>query len=91
MTEYIITGEELLDIEQRIGAFYGSKIIRSHTLQQELQKERERILSELEQIAQHNWEEIETDEGEMVKMCFYGELIGKIEELRAGPGPTIRA
>lgn len=45
-------------------------------------KERNRILKELEQIAQHNWEEIETDEGEMIRMCFCGELIGKIEELR---------
>ena len=47
--------------------------------------ERNRILKELEQIAQHNWEEIETDEGEMVRMCFCGELIGKIEDLRGEP------
>jgi hypothetical protein len=45
-------------------------------------EERERILKELDQTAQHNWEEIETDEGEMIRMVCLGELLAKIEDLR---------
>ena len=84
MNKYIIT-EELLEKLSHYAKGKWVDDVRSRPLQQELQKERERLLKELEQIAQHNWEEIETDEGEMVRMCFCGELIGKIEELRGEP------
>jgi uncharacterized membrane-anchored protein YjiN (DUF445 family) len=88
---YVISEERLKQIKDMI--FHEDEVkfeklswkILSNPLQQELKKERERVLDELERIAQHNWEEIETDEGEIVRMCFCGELIGKIEELRGEP------
>jgi hypothetical protein len=83
---FLVTDEELVIIWN---GYENTKPIldriRSHLLSEELKKERERVLDELERIAQHNWEEIETDEGEIVRMCFCGELIGKIEELRGEP------
>ena len=43
MRKYVISEELLTDIELRLGSFYGSDIIRSHTLKDELGKKRNRI------------------------------------------------
>jgi len=44
MKKYIITEELLTDIELRLGAYYGSAIIRSRPLKGELKKERNKVL-----------------------------------------------
>lgn len=99
MKQYIISEAQLETLLAGCQNDYGewcrgvddsfAETIRSHPLSDHdaeiRMKERERVLAELERIAQHNWEEIETDEGELVRMCFCGELIGKIEELRGEP------
>ena len=58
------------------------KEIRSRPLASALKAERERVLKEIEQTAQNNWEEIETDEGEIVRVVCVGDILCKIESLR---------
>jgi len=50
MKKYVITEDILTDIELRLGAHYGSAIIRDRPLKAELKKERKRVLDLIQSL-----------------------------------------
>jgi hypothetical protein len=81
---FIITEEELRDIELRMGAYYAVAAIKARSLSEHDTAIRTATLDVIIEFTKGNSETIEADDGTLEDAVFLGELLAKIESLRGG-------